>query len=107
MTIYEGKWVRLVSSGEVYSVRVGTKLGEWIAGQMNRFGLSVRVLSEELGVSYSTVYSMLRGKKGGSDADDPRAVRCLPGAARRLAAEAPPDAVPTRGAGSWSPINSA
>lgn len=58
MTIYEGKWVRLVSSGEVYSVRVGTKLGEWIAGQMNRFGLS-----EELGVSYSTVYSMLRGKK--------------------------------------------
>lgn len=51
MTIYEGKWVRLVSSGE------------WIAGQMNRFGLSVRVLSEELGVSYSTVYSMLRGKK--------------------------------------------
>lgn len=42
---------------------VGTKLGEWIAGQMNRFGLSVRVLSEELGVSYSTVYSMLRGKK--------------------------------------------
>ena len=63
MTIYEGKWMRLVSSGEVYSVRVGTKLGEWIAGQMNRFGLSVRVLSEELGVSYSTVYSMLRGKK--------------------------------------------
>lgn len=55
--------MHLVSSGEAYSICVGTKLGEWIANNMNRFGLSVRVLSEELGVSYSTVYAMLRGGK--------------------------------------------